>query len=157
MNEENKSVVKMWKEYLATISESLEETSKTYEAWSFGGSEKTANALSKLVLEGRKTATSSLHCLYGIESENVPAEGDYSIIIDGNVDAQCVLQTTEVMIMPFNEVTEEFARAEGEGDLSLDYWREVHREFFTDGLKEFNRDFEESMLVVCEVFELVHT
>ena len=61
------------------------------------------------------------------------------------------------MIKPFNEVTKEFAHAEGEGDLSLDYWRDVHRDFFSDGLKDLNKSFEENMLVVCETFEVVYS
>ena len=32
--------------------------------------------------------------------------------------------------VPFGEVDAEHAAAEGEGDLSLDHWRDVHRRFF---------------------------
>mgnify|MGYP004578500379 CR=1 FL=1 len=56
----------------------------------------------------------------------------------------------------FSKVGEEFAYREGEGDKSLKYWREAHTESFTCELKEFNKEFNEDMLVVCEEFEVVY-
>jgi uncharacterized protein YhfF len=40
----------------------------------------------------------------------------------------CIVETTEVTLRMYNEVDAEFAREEGEGDLSLEYWREAHRQ-----------------------------
>ena len=54
-----------------------------------------------------------------------------------------------------NEVSEEFAIAEGEGDGTYEYWKNVHIEFFTKELKGINRKFSEDMLLVCERFELI--
>ncbi|HAS74699.1 MAG TPA: RNA-binding protein [Clostridiales bacterium UBA8960] len=150
------SVINMWKNYLSSINETVEKSEKEYEAWSFGADEKSANDLSKLVLEGKKTSTTSLHCLYAFEDEELPEENAYSIILDGNNEAQCVIKTTKVSITPFNEVTETFAKTEGEGDMSLEYWKKVHRAFFSKDLKKFEKAFTENMLVVCETFEVVY-
>jgi uncharacterized protein YhfF len=49
--EENKSVKKMWEDYLMSINETVEMTEKKYEAWSFCHDEKNANELAKLVLD----------------------------------------------------------------------------------------------------------
>jgi len=54
-----------------------------------------------------------------------------------------------------NEVPVEFAIAEGEGDLSYEYWWNAHKKFFTIELAEFGLEFSEDMLGICERFELV--
>lgn len=64
--------------------------------------------------------------------------------------------TTRVYLVPFHNVSEIHAYREGEGDRSLDYWREIHKEFFADSLKEAGLSFNETMDVVCEEFEIVY-
>ena len=54
--------------------------------------------------------------------------------------------------MKFNEMTEEYAKLEGEGDLSLDYWKKVHCDFF----KSIDMDFNNNSKIVFELFELVN-
>ena len=43
----------------------------------------------------------------------------------------CVIRLISIRLVRFCDVTEEFARKEGEGDLSLEYWRKEHHRFFT--------------------------
>ena len=57
--------------------------------------------------------------------------------------------------VPFDEVTAEHARAEGEDDRSLASWRAIHRRFFTENARH-DRGFDERMPVVCERFRLVY-
>jgi uncharacterized protein YhfF len=58
--------------------------------------------------------------------------------------------------MPFNEVDAQFAFDEGEGDQSLDYWREVHWDYFSRRCAEMNKEPSNTMPVNCERFELLH-
>ena len=58
-------------------------------------------------------------------------------------------------VLPFNQVGTEHAAAEGEGDLSLDYWRQVHWEFFGRECRNIGRKLDENMPVVCERFEVI--
>ena len=44
---------------------------------------------------------------------------------------------------------------EGEGNRSLEYWRQVHEEFFTEELKTIQQKFDTKMELVCEEFEVV--
>lgn len=44
---------------------------------------------------------------------------------------------------------------EGEGNQSLDDWREGHQAFFTEALAECNQVFDENMLIVCEEFKVI--
>ena len=59
-------------------------------------------------------------------------------------------------IVPYNEVTAEYAAIEGEGDGSLEYWRRAHWNFFSRECKRIGREPTESMSVICSVFEVLH-
>lgn len=78
------------------------------------------------------------------------------MILDGNENTVAVIQTIFVEIVRFNEVGEEHAYLEGEGDRTLRYWRKVHEEFFTKELEMVNQSVHEKMPVVCERFKVVH-
>lgn len=140
----------MWKGFtqLCGITEETE-----YEAWSFGDA---PDKLARLTAEGIKTATASAYPLYALEGEELPKEGEYSVILNSRGEAVCVIRTTRVYVTPFSEVTPEHAFKEGEGDRSLEYWRKVHEEFFGKSMREAGLSFDESMKVVCEEYEVVY-
>lgn len=125
----------------------------TYQAWPFGVE---ADALANLVVSGQKCATSSLYVAYEREKERLPQVSDYNIILNGRGDAVCIVETIKVSIVPFNEVTEEHAFKEGEGDRCRKTWRAIHRDFFSKELEEFGLHFHEGVLVVCEEFRVVY-
>ena len=124
-----------------------------YEAWAFGTD---ADLLANLVLKGEKTATASAYPLYELENEPIPKENEYSVILDSNDNAVCVIKTTKVIVVPFNQVTPKHAYKEGEGDRSLSFWQRVHKEFFTECLAEVGLEFSPEMAVVCEEFVVVY-
>ena len=138
-----------------TAEELWEESGLTgdYEAWAFGGA---PDKLAKLVMSGTKTATCSSLALMDFEGEPVPKPGDYSVILDSAGDAVCIIRTTRVYMVTFRNVTEEHAYKEGEGDRSLDYWRRIHMEYFTEELGAAGLPFDEGSELVCEEFELVY-
>ena len=124
-----------------------------YEAWAFGDE---ADELAALVVSGRKTATASAFPLYELEQESLPQEGEYSVILDSRDQAVCVIRTERVYLAPFREAGPEQARREGEGDLSLAYWRELHERFFRQEMAAAGLGFDENMPVVCEEFSCVY-
>ena len=128
------------------------ETDK-YDAWQFGDD---PDMLAQLVLKGRKTATASAWPLYQLENEPLPEEGQYSVILNSDDEAVCIIRNTRVTVIPYSDISADHARKEGEGDLSLAYWRKVHEAFFTAELKSAGLVFDESMPVVCEEFEMVY-
>ncbi|MEK3979558.1 ASCH domain-containing protein [Psychrobacillus sp. FSL K6-2836] len=128
------------------------ETPLSVTSWQFGGS---PDELAQLVKDGVKSATCSLHLFYELEKEPLPKVDDYSIVLNSKDEPVCIIRTSDVKIMPMNEVPSDFAYAEGEGDRSYDHWRKVHIEFFTNELKGVGREFSEDMLLVCERFELI--
>jgi uncharacterized protein YhfF len=144
-----------WNAFSATRAE--DPTSRFLEAFYFDDNEPSANELAELVLAGRKRATAALLWSHEAEGERIPRAGDLSIVTDYAGNARCVIETKRVDIVPFSEVTEEFARTEGEGDGSLAYWRRAHEAFFGRECKRIGREPEPDMPVVCERFEVVFT
>ncbi len=153
---EHASVKALWENYLATLGETPENTNKVYSSWHFCDNQEDADALAELVLRGIKRATASAMACYEEEKEPLPQEGDYSIVTDWEGRALCIIRTTRLQIFPFNEVPREFAAREGEGDGSLEYWRQAHEAAFSRGLRECGLEFREDILVLCEEFEVVH-
>ena len=124
-----------------------------YDFWSFGDQ---PDQLARLVLDEIKTGTSSLYLWYERENEPLPEVGTYSVILDSREEAVCIIRTTGVNILAFSDVSESHAYREGEGDRSLDYWRRVHEEFFSEELEKEGLSFDPRMRVVCEEFEKVY-
>lgn len=123
-------------------------------AWSFGADAATADRLLGLVLSGRKTATASALWDYEAAGESLPEPESLSILTDGAGHPHALIRTAEVRVVPFDEVDEAHAYAEGEGDRSLAHWRRVHRAFFTK-YAEHDRGFALDMPVVLETFEVL--
>jgi len=144
----NKIAMEYWEQYWKN-----RDKPKKVTAWQFGES---PDYLAQLVIDGVKTATCSAYDFYEREGEPLPQSGEYSIILNSKDEPVCIIQTVAVEVVPFKEVPEEFAYAEGEGDRSYEYWRNVHINFFTDELKNIGKEFTEDMLVVCERFTLIH-
>ncbi|MFJ7953765.1 ASCH domain-containing protein [Lysinibacillus sp. NPDC096418] len=120
-------------------------------AFAFGAS---ADWLADLVVEGKKTATTSGYVFYELEKEALPQAGEYYIVLNGVEKPVAVIQIQSVEVKPMNEVSEEFALAEGEGDYR--FWWDAHEKFFSELLKEYGKEFSPDMLVVCERFKKVY-
>ena len=140
----------MWLNFTATHPEAA---GAAWEAWAYGDA---PDELAALTLSGKKRATASALPLYALEGETPPQPGEYSVLLNSRGDTVCVLKTTRVEIIPYGEVPADFAAKEGEGDLSLRYWRQVHRAYFTRVMAKAGLAFTEDMPVVCEEFEVVH-
>jgi len=124
-------------------------------AWSFGASPQQADELLRLVLAGTKTATASALWDYEAEDEPLPSVGTLSIVLDGEGHPRALIRTDEVRIVPFEEVDEEHARAEGEGTRTLAQWRADHERYFRENATH-ERGFSPEMPVVLERFEVLY-
>lgn len=126
-------------------------------AWPFGDSPEMADELAGLVLRGIKTATCSLLWEYQAEGESPPQVGEISIVTAGSGEPLCLLETVEVIELPYDQVPAEFAFAEGEGNRSLDYWREEHWQFFGRVCQPLGLEPARDMPLVCERFRVIYT
>jgi len=145
-----------WQSYLEAQNPALSDPAATYEAWSFGNTPKMADELGALVVQGIKTATASLVWTYDHEGERYPQIGDISIILDGAQNPICIIEIIEVQIQPYDEVGEQHAFEEGEGDRTLAYWRKVHWNFFAQECKSIDKRPSSTMPIVCERFRLIY-
>lgn len=145
-----------WDEFLNTQPPDSPYRGRSYIVDHFGDNPALADELAALVLSGVKTATCSALWEWEAEGNPTPEVGLLSITLNGAGDPICILETTEVTVRRYDEVDEDFARSEGEGDLSLAYWREAHRRFFTRTLAAIGRQFSEDMPLVCERFRVIH-
>ncbi len=129
---------------------------RTIIAEQFGDNPDLADKLGKLIRDGIKTATCS--ALWGMEARNdsLPEVGLLTIVLDGNNEPLCIIETTEVNIIPYHEVDSRFARDEGEGDRYLEYWRRVHWDYFTRVLQQIGKKPSWHMPLVCERFRVVY-
>jgi uncharacterized protein YhfF len=142
-----------WIEYLSEANR--EPDTPIYDVFHFDDNKSGANELGALVLQGRKLATASLLCEYETGGKRQPQAGDLSVVTDWDGSPLCVIETIEVEVRTYRDVDEDFAAAEGEGDLSLEYWRKAHWAYFGRVCKEFGRKRSPEMLVVCERFLVV--
>lgn len=138
-----------WDRFIESDSELSHLKSYKFEAWGFGNTPEMADELGQLVLEGKKTATCSLLRAYRGHEDELPQAGAYSVLCDGSEQPLCIVLVTHVWLEKFNNISEQHAFEEGEGDRSLAYWRKAHIEFFSqyDG-------FHEEDDLVCEKFKV---
>ncbi len=127
-----------------------------YQVWFFGNTEKMALELAELVIQGKKFATASLVAVNNIRPEAAPIPDGYSVVTDFHGVPMCAIQTVEIRHLLFEEVDSQFASDEGEGDQSLEYWRDVHSRYFTREAEELGIDFNKRSLVCCERFRLLY-
>ena len=108
---------------------------------SIGSAPEHADEGAVLILNGTKTLTSSPFWDY--PDGNIPFVGALGVLLDGSQRPRGIVETTRVEIMPFGAITEEMARAYGEGERTVEWWRRVmgafyrasaarHREVLTD-------------------------
>ncbi|MFT5737874.1 MAG: hypothetical protein ACJAU2_001657 [Maribacter sp.] len=150
---ENASARNMWGDYLDKhLEHAFHEAPKTA---GFGDNEKDANELAALVMRGIKKATS--YSLLGLQyrKEPLPKIGNFLVVTNWAKEAQCIVRTTAVQLIPYFNINESNAILEGGGDNSLAYWKKTHWDYYTRELEAFERVPRDSMIVVFEEFERV--
>lgn len=147
-------IAPFWRDFAAT--QGSDPSPRFLEAFHFDDNEPSANELAQLVLSGRKRATAGLMWSFEAAGAPVPQPGNLSVVTNFAGEPQCVIETRRVDIVPFEEVTAEFAAVEGEGDGSLAYWIRAHTAYFGRECQRIGRTPHPRMPVVCERFEVVY-
>lgn len=142
--------------YLATLSEAEKQAIPSMSADYYCSDEYNANVCAELVRTGQKTATCSMELWYSQEGERMPEIGHRQVVTNWNGEPVCIIQTTEVAICPFDQVSAEFAYAEGEGDRSFGWWRDAHIAFFQSECDDLGIEWREDRLLVLEWFKVVY-
>jgi uncharacterized protein YhfF len=150
------SIQTYWQKFLSTLPNDSPYHSRSYIAEGWGDGPEMADELGTLIAQGTKTGTCSTVWEWEAEDKPIPQVGLITIVLDGGGQPLCIVETVEVTLRNYNEVDADFARSEGEGDLSLEYWREAHRNFFSRSLAKIGREFSEDMPLVCELFKMIY-
>lgn len=108
-----------------------------------------------LILARRKRGTA--HMLIDFTRNGIPLRevGDYWVLLNGDSSPMCLVRVSDVSIVPFIEVPATWAAMEGEGDETLEWWREAHRAYFLRQCRLWGVEWREDTPVVCEAWELI--
>ena len=122
----------------------------------YGDSPELSRSLLALIRSGQKRAGTGLLWWHEHEGEPLPQVGDIEIVLAHDDKPSIVTRVTRVDVLPYRDVTAEYAAIEGEGDGSLDFWRRAHWSYFSRACASIGKVPSEEMLVVCGVFEVLH-
>ena len=122
----------------------------------FCADEYNANECARLINLGIKTATCSLKQGYFIDDEPLPQVGNLTVVLDWAENPICIVKVTDVECCLFNQVSEDFAQSEGEGDGTYTWWRKAHIDFFSEHAQGIDINFNEESELVLERFEKVY-
>ena len=142
-----------WNEFIQKTGRSPEDRCAgdlNFEAKGFVG-----NEMITLVLAGKKTAFFTSWATYAIDQEPLPISGELYVVLDHNNNPTCVIETEEVQVVPFNEVTWEMASKEGE-DENLGAWKEKKQEYLEDEGAILGFEFTPDIKLVYQTFKVVY-
>ena len=146
------SVPSLWRRYRETEPSAPADLPAVFR---FCDNQRDADACADLVVAGRKRATASSLVELERAGLRVPEAGHYAVITDWSGRARAVIRTTSVEIRKFSDVDEAFAIAEGEGDLTLEWWSAAHRAYFERVLADSGHRVDDDLQIACERFEVV--
>ncbi len=149
-----KSVESLWHDFLKDHPHN--KIKETPISFYFCDNKKDADECAELVVKGIKRATATSLWWFEKNNEILPEIGDQSIVTNWSGDAKAVIETTKIELVPYNKISSEFAEIEGEGDQSLEYWKRVHKDYYTREMKPFDESFDENMIIVCEHFKTIY-
>lgn len=153
----SKDVTAFWQGYVNTLPAEHPHRRARPDAFSFGDTPALADELGALVKTGRKRATASLPVEFTSAGDPLPAVGDLGIVLSGSGIPLAIIELSEVRELPFRDVDAAFAAEEGEGDATLEGWRDAHRAYFGRVSARAGLRFDETTTVICQRFRLVWT
>jgi uncharacterized protein YhfF len=118
-----------------------------------GNTPSVADEGASAILRGKKTATSS--GLWEFPDGHVPFIGVLSVVLDGKDRARAVVETHRITLLPFAAVDADFARAYGEGDLTLQWWRSEMGAWYRMAAKRHGQVFDNQTPIICEWFSVI--
>lgn len=142
-----------WNKFLSDTGRSPEDRCSgdlTFEAKGFAGDQ-----MISLILNNQKTAFFSSFATFQIDGEPLPVSGELYTILDRNNNPACIIEITDVNIIPYNEVTWGMAQKEGE-DENLEQWRERKQEILEDEGAILGFEFYPDIKLVFQVFKVIY-
>ena len=129
------------------------QAARYYLVMSIGGTPELADEGAALILNGTKTATSSP--LWDYPDGRIPFVGALSVLLDGQQRAVAVVETVGVRPIRFCDVTDEMAKAYGEGKRTIEWWQRVIGEWYRTKATRDGQDFDENTEILWESVSVV--
>jgi uncharacterized protein YhfF len=145
-----------WRQYLKSLPADVDRPADFAGSFFFGFTREDASEVVDLVLQGTKTATGSVLWSYESDGRPIPQVGDYWIVTDGNENSVCIIQTTDISIIPYDEVPETYAREGAEGDGTLATWRPIYWQYIVSECRRIGRKPDQKAPLVMERFRVVY-
>ena len=142
-----------WNEFIQETGRSPEDRCAgdlNFEAKGFVGDE-----LVSLVVSGKKTAFFSSYATFAIDGEPLPVSGELYIVVDRADNPRCVIELQSVEVIPFNEITWEMAKQEGEDENMTD-WRNKEQEYLEEEGAVLGFSFTPDIKLVFQTFRVVY-
>ena len=114
-----------------------------------------SDQLTALVLSGKKTAFFTSFATYAIDQEPLPVSGELYIVVDRANNPVCVIEITSVTVLPFNEITWDMAKLEGE-DENLEQWKERKTEYLQEEGDILGFEFSPDLKLVFQTFKVIY-
>ena len=143
-----------WKKYLKETAQSEENAVYSGELV-FEDTGFTGQSQLSLVLSGAKTATFTPLDTIEINRELLPVAGEVYVVLDSNEEPACIIELTDVNVVPLNEIPWDLAARDGENE-NLEEWRDKMREFLEDEADLCGFTPREDSKIVCEIFHVVY-
>jgi uncharacterized protein YhfF len=122
----------------------------------FGLDEEECNWFIQRVLSGEKKAnTCSLESME-LDLEPIPKKGEFSVLTDYYGKPVAVLETLDVQIIGFNNISWEMAQKAGNAN-SMEEWREAEIQYLEEDGELMGYEFSSSMPIVFEEFKVVYS
>ena len=153
LDKNHNQVERFWNDYL-----NLNPCNKKKEtplSFYFCDNKKDADECAELVVKGIKQATATSLWWFKKNNVSLPRVGNKYIVTNWVGNPRAIIETIKVQQVPFNKITPEFAKIEGEGDKSLNYWKKVHEAYYKREMKTNFEKFDENMIIVCEYFKKI--
>jgi uncharacterized protein YhfF len=122
-----------------------------YRIMDIGNPGESRDTLLDFLFNGNKRATAGLLDDYLDEGEEIEHVGEIHIVVGNNNEPLGKIEVTRVEIVRFDEVSDEFALAEAEGDLTGDDFRRSHTAFW----ESCGVQVTDETQIVCIYFDLI--
>lgn len=142
-----------WDTFLKETGRNIEE--KCSGDLSFEAKGSLSAQLESLVLTGAKTAFFSYLPTFIIDNQPLPINGELYVLLNHSEEPLCIIEITNVEIIPFSEVTWDMAKLEGE-DENLSSWREKHLDYIEQEADILGFEPSSDIKVVFQTFKVIY-
>ena len=118
-----------------------------------GASPLDADVGAQAILEGIKTLTATLPWEW--QDEREPFANALSVVVDGKHEPVAIVETVRIEKVRFADVTDDMARAYGEGERNLSWWREHMGSYYRAYAMQAGQEFDSRSTLLFETIRTV--